>query len=193
MKHWLAALAVLSGTHALLARDADPPASLYHLDAALTDQAGKARGLDLYRGHPVLVTMFYASCKATCPLIVDTLRVTERELAPAQRKELRVLMVSIDPARDTPQALQQLATERHIDTTRWTLARGDENTVRDIAALLNVQYRRLPSGEFSHSTVIALLSPEGEVLANSGTLGHADPALLAKLRKADPGRQPGTR
>jgi protein SCO1/2 len=182
MKPWLAAFFMMLGTHgALLARDSDPPASLYHLDAALTDQAGKPQGLDVYRGHPVLVTMFYASCKATCPLIVDTLRATEKKLTPAQRDRLRVLMVSIDPERDTPQALQRLAAERHIDTARWTLVRGDAEAVRDIAALLNVQYRKLPSGEFSHSTVIALLSPQGEVLASSGTLGGADPALLAKI------------
>ena len=177
----LVTLALLFGTHALLARDADPPASLYHLDAALTDQSGQAHGLDRYRGHPVLITMFYGSCKATCPLIIDTLRATERAMTPAQREPLRVLMVSIDPARDTPQALQRLAAERHIDTRRWTLAHGDDGAVRDIAALLNVQYRRLPSGEFSHSTVIALLSAQGEILASSGTLGGADPALLAKL------------
>jgi len=182
MKRWLVALGLMLGMQsAPWARDSDPPASLYHLDVALTDQSGQARGLDLYRGHPVLVTMFYASCKATCPLIVDTLRATERALTPGQRKELRVLMISIDPARDTPQALQQLATERHIDTTRWTLVQADENAVRGIAALLNVQYRKLPGGEFSHSTVVALLSPQGEVLASSGKLGGADPALLAKL------------
>lgn len=181
MKRWLPVLCLLFGAGALLARDADPPASLYHLEVALTDQAGQARGLDVHRGHPVLVTMFYASCKATCPLIVDTLRATERKLTDEQRARLRVLMVSIDPARDTPRALQQLATERRIDTARWSLVRADDEAVRDIAALLNVQYRRLPSGEFSHSTVIALLSPQGEILASSGSLGHADPALLAKF------------
>jgi len=163
------------------ARESDPPASLYHLDAALTDQSGAARGLDVYRGHPVLVTMFYASCQATCPLIVDTLRATERELTAQQRAGLRVLMISVDPQRDTPAALKSLAQERHLDA-RWTLAHADAGTVRNIAALLNVQYRQLPSGEFNHSTIIALLSPKGEIEASSSVLGHADPALLAKLR-----------
>ena len=49
------------------------------------------------------------------------------------------------------------------------------------SALLNVQYRKLPSGEFSHSTQIALLSPQGDIQASTAVLGHADPALLAKL------------
>jgi protein SCO1/2 len=164
-------------------RDSDAPASLYHLDAALTDQAGAARALDVYRGHPVLITMFYSSCPATCPLLIDTLRVTERELAPAQRDRLRVLLISIDPQRDTPEALRALAAARHIDTARWTLARADAATVRNIAALLNVQYRQLPNGDFNHSTVITLLSPGGEIQASSTTLGHADAALLEGLRR----------
>src|SRR5690242_14645319 len=144
------------------AKDTDPPASLYHLDAHLVDQAGRAQGLDVHRGAPVLVTMFYGSCQATCPLIIDTLRSTERALAPAQRARLRVLLISFDPARDTPAALAKIAAERHIDSARWTLATTDADTVRDIAALLDLQYRQLPSGEFSHATVIALLSPRGE-------------------------------
>ncbi len=164
------------------ARESDPPESLYHLDAELLDQSGAQHGLDVYRGHPVLVTMFYASCPATCPLIVDTLRATERELTTQQRADLRVLMISVDPQRDTPAALRELAEARRIDTQRWTLARADAATVRKIAALLNVQYRQLPGGEFSHSTMIALLSPRGEIEASSSTLGHADSAMLEKLR-----------
>jgi len=184
MKHALRVLCVLCAlAPPLAARDSDPPASLYRLDAALTNQDGRTHGLDVYRGHPVLVSMFYSSCPATCPLIVDTLRATERELSAAQRADLRVLMVSIDPERDTPAALHELAQIRHIDTARWTLARADASTARNIAALLNLQYRRLPNGDFNHSTVIALLSPAGEIEARTNSLGHADETLLAKLRK----------
>src|SRR6185295_2618408 len=142
---------------------------------------GQRQGFDLYRGHPVLVSLFYGSCQATCPLIIDTLRATERALDPERRAPLRVLLISFDPERDTPAALQDIAATRHLDTTRWTLAQADSATVRTIAALLNMQYRQLPSGEFSHSTQIVLLSPQGEIQASTAVLGHADPALLAKL------------
>ena len=166
----------------ILAKESDTPESIYQLDAHLTDQAGRAQGLDLFRGSPVLITMFYGSCQATCPLIIDTLRSTERGLSPEQRAKLRVLMISFDPERDTPAALAEIAATRHIDSSRWTLATADADTVRDIAALLDVQYRRLPSGEFSHSAVITVLSARGEIVARSGKLGRADPALLEHLR-----------
>lgn len=177
-------LAVLSicGSLVAMAAGSDPPASLYHLQAKLTNQSGAQHGLDVYRGHPVLITMFYGSCQATCPMIIDTLRVTERAVPAARRADLRVLMISFDPQRDTPAALKAIAAERRVDGSRWTLAHADESTVRTIAALLNVQYRRLPSGEFNHSTMIALLSPQGEIEASTAALGHADEALLARLR-----------
>jgi protein SCO1 len=166
----------------LAAKDSDLPESIYQVDAQLIDQAGQARGLDLYRGSPVLITMFYGSCQATCPMIIDTLRSTERALSPGQREKLRVVLISFDPERDTPQTLADIAATRRIDTSRWTLATADANTVRDIAALLDVQYRQLPSGEFSHAAVITLLSPDGEIEARSMKLGTADPALLEQLR-----------
>ena len=43
--------------------------------------------------------------------------------------------------------------------------------------------RELPSGEFSHSAQISLLSPQGEIAAATAILGHADPALLAKAKE----------
>jgi protein SCO1/2 len=174
---------MICGALAARAADGDPPQSLYHLDATLIDQSGQRQGLDVWRGHPVLVTMFYGSCQATCPMIIDTLRATERAVPAGQRAGLRVLMISFDPQRDTPAALRAIAEERRIDGTRWTLAHADASTVRTIAALLNIQYRQLPSGEFNHSTVISLLSPVGEIEATTSALGHADSGLIAQLRK----------
>ena len=161
--------------------DAYPPRSIYRLDAALTNQSGIGHGLDVYQGQPVLITMFYGSCPAACPLLIDTLRAVERAAPPAQRQRLRVLMISIDPERDSVQSLQELAKVRHIDLSRWTLARTEAATVRRIAAVLNVQYRQLPDGGFNHSSVITLLSAQGEIVAQSTVLAKADNSLLEAL------------
>lgn len=112
----------------------DPPQSIYNLSAKLVDQSGAARGLDVHRGHPVLVTMFYGSCGVACPLLIDTLRSFDRSLTPAERARIRVVLISIDPEHDTTENLQKLATARRIDLSRWTLVHTDEPTVRKIAA-----------------------------------------------------------
>ena len=53
--------------------------------------------------------------------------------------------------------------------------------MRRIAAVLNVQYRQLPDGGFNHSSVITLLSAQGEIVAQSTVLAKADSSLLEAL------------
>lgn len=161
--------------------DPVPSGSFYQLKAELVAQDGREIGLDVYRGQPVLVTMFYASCQATCPLIVETLRAVEKKLPADRMKEVRVLLVSIDPEHDTPEVLLATARERRIDTGRWTLARADERTVRQVAAALGLQYRQLPGGQFSHATQISVLDAQGNILAQSDRLGGADQRLVDAL------------
>lgn len=180
---WHAAPLALLALRAFAAPPAAGPSdSLYQLEAPLTAQDGRSIGLDVYRGKPVLVTMFYASCQATCPLIIDTLRAIEKKLPPGQAKDLRVLLVSIDAGHDTPAVLAATAKERRLDTTRWTLAHADERHVRLIAAALGVQYRQLPGGEFSHATQISVLDAQGRIVAQSDQLGRVDEKLLAALK-----------
>ncbi len=186
MRTFLLACTLWFGAAVAGAAPNDSPTSLYRLDAQLVDQDGQTHGLDIHRGHPVLITMFYGSCPMTCPLLIDTLKAVERTTPAAQRKDLRVLLISVDPENDTPAVLAELAHQRRIDTTRWTLARGDERTVRKIAALLNIQYRKLPDGSYNHSSIITMLSAQGEIRIQSNVLGKTDAALIAAITAAAP-------
>jgi protein SCO1/2 len=166
------------------AMEAAPPRgdSVYALSASLVDQRGRAVGLDLFRGHPVLISMFYASCPDACPLLIADLQRMERELPLRIKADLRIVLVSLDPERDTPDALQALARARRVDESRWRLLRAPEDTVRDIAALLGVKYRRLPDGSFNHSSVITLLDPDGAIVVRDDAMGGPHEALLRGLR-----------
>ncbi len=166
------------------AMEAAPPRgdSVYALSASLVDQRGRTVGLDLFRGHPVLISMFYASCPDACPLLIADLQRMERELPPRIKGDLRIVLVSLDPERDTPDALQALARARQVDESRWRLLRAPAETVRDIAALLGVKYRRLPDGSFNHSSVITLLDPDGAIVVRDDAIGGPHEALLRGLR-----------
>lgn len=166
------------------AMEAAPPRgdSVYALSASLVDQRGRTVGLDLFRGHPVLISMFYASCPDACPLLIADLQRMERELPPRIKGDLRIVLVSLDPERDTPDALQALARARQVDESRWRLLRAPAETVRDIAALLGVKYRRLPDGSFNHSPVITLLDPDGAIVVRDDAIGGPHEALLRGLR-----------
>ena len=161
-----------------------PPDSVYQLHSSLSDQNGMRRTLDVSKGHVAFLAMFYSHCANVCPLIVETLKKTEDALGDAQRSQLRTTLVSLDPARDTPERLKQLAARRNIDETRWTLLTTDAKTVRKVAAVLGVQYRQLKNGEFNHSSVLFLLDRDGRVIARTTTLGAVDPDFVAAARKA---------
>lgn len=163
---------------------ATPGDSLYQLSLPLTDQSATATTLDRYRGQPVVISMFYGSCPHVCPMLISTIQRYERELPESQRGKLRVLMVSIDPQRDTPAKLAEVAGRHRVDGKRWTLARADAAAVRKLAAALNIQYRQLPDGEFNHSTVLTLLDPSGRILRQSTSMLRPDAEFAGALKAA---------
>ena len=166
--------------------EAPPPltqSSLYDLPVALTDQSGATRSLATFRGSPVLVTMFYGSCAAACPLLTTDLKRIERQRPPSVRSEVRVLMVSFDPARDTPPVLARLVSERGMDPTRWTLASANDDDARALAGVLGIRYRKLDNGEFFHSSVIVLLDREGRPRVRLDGLGKDVSPVVDALAK----------
>jgi len=171
-------------TQASVGATALPANSVYQLSVALTDQDGRDFRLADERGKPMLVSMFYSNCQFVCPMLIDTLRDTESKVGAVEREQLGVLMVSIDPAHDTIAVLKQKAVERAVASPRWAMARTDPASVRKLAAVLGIQYRALPNGEFNHTTALILLDGEGRIVGRSSQLGSADPAFVLKVRQA---------
>lgn len=165
--------------------------SIDALQVPLTDQSGRAFTLADLRGTPMIVSMFYTNCQFVCPMLVEAIRTTEQQLSAAQRQHLKVLLVSFDPEHDTIATLARTATERRLDTRRWSLARTDARSVRKLAALLDIQYRALGNGEFNHSTALILVDAEGRIAARTGEMAHADPAFVKAVKVAlAPGTAP---
>lgn len=178
---WLAVAAARTAAPAAPTDD-----SLYQLTVPLEDQDGHAARLDRFRGHPVLVTMFYGSCPQACPLLISKMKLLEKKLTPAERAELRVLLVSLDPARDTPPALKSLARLHGVDEGRWMFARTSGDHVRDLAAVLGIKFHPLNNGAIYHSSIIVLLDGQGRMVGRSEGLELEVDGLLGQLRRCAP-------
>jgi protein SCO1/2 len=155
--------------------------SIYPLSVALHDQRSRPIGIDTFRGHPVVISMFYGSCPTACPLIISNVKRIESSLPAATRADTRVLLVSFDPAHDTPSTLAFIAKGRELDEARWTLASGSDDDVRQVAAVLGVSYRARPEGGFVHDSVLTVLDRDGRVVARTD---ESDEASLAALTSA---------
>jgi protein SCO1/2 len=157
--------------------------SIYDLDVTLTTSTGATAKLDISRGHPVIISMFYGSCTVACPLLMAEVKQTVEELPPAVRQDVRVVLVSFDAARDTPEALAKLVRDRKLDD-HFTVAAASDADARALAAVLGFKYRRMADGNFAHGSTILALDREGRPIARVDQLGQRD--ILARALAALP-------
>jgi protein SCO1/2 len=162
---------------------AEPTApSIYDLEMTLTDQDGRALALDAFAGKPVIISMFYATCPYACPMLISDINRVVSSLEPSERSEVRVLLVSLDPERDTPVALKRLAQAHRADSPNWRFTSAPEHQARELAAVLGIKYRKLENGAINHSSVITVLDGRGSVRHRSENLGQHDPELVRQLK-----------
>jgi formylglycine-generating enzyme required for sulfatase activity/cytochrome oxidase Cu insertion factor (SCO1/SenC/PrrC family) len=135
--------------------------SLWQLPGRWERASGGELELAELRGAPALLLLFYGSCDSACPALVHSLQQVDRELSPGARETLRFVLVTIDPERDTREALARYARERELDPQRWLLLRGPDEQVRQLAAAIGVRARAAPGGPLSHTARIVLVDRDG--------------------------------
>ncbi len=125
---------------------------------ALVDQRGERVTLASYAGRWVMVTFAFGHCEDICPVIVQHARLAR---ADADRPEVPLLVVTLDPWRDTPNRLATIA-------TAWELAPHDRvlsGTVDEVTAALDVwgiaRVRDQRTGDIGHGSTLILVDPEG--------------------------------
>jgi protein SCO1/2 len=75
-------------------------------DLVLTDTHGKSYDLRKETaGKPTLIYFGYTNCPDVCPSTMSNIAVAKKQLPKADQDELRVVFVTTDPERDTPEAL----------------------------------------------------------------------------------------
>jgi protein SCO1/2 len=155
------------------ARPLDAPAP----PLALVDQQGRLTTLEAFRGRPVLVAFAYGHCQTVCPVIVhDAIGAVRaaREANPA------LLVVTLDPWRDTPARLPHLA-------AAWSLPAGARllgGSVAEVERVLDdwkvARARDERTGEITHATGAYLVDRRGRL----AHIASGDAARLAALLRA---------
>src|SRR5690625_306064 len=89
--------------------------SLHQLSASWRDHRNQPMTLKDLSGKAVIVTMIYANCQTACPVLVEDVKRLYHGLDDAQQADTRVLVVSFDAERDTPEALHRYAIDMGAD------------------------------------------------------------------------------
>ncbi len=128
------------------------------------------------------MAMVYTSCAFACPRTLADLQRIEKGLTRFATEDFRIVLVSIDPVRDTPAQLAKFTAEHDLDQNRWTLLTAPEETTQELAAVLNVKYRKALNGEFAHSNLITVLNAQGEIVHQQQGLGAAPEETITVMK-----------
>jgi protein SCO1/2 len=132
------------------------PAPEFSLAAA---EGGRLALADL-RGQVVAVTFIYTTCTDTCPLLTSKLVGVQRRLG-RDAARVRFVGITVDPARDTPEALRRYALEREARSPAWAFLTGTPEEIGDVVRRYGVYARPGARGEVDHTFLTSVIDHAG--------------------------------
>jgi protein SCO1/2 len=154
-------------------------------DLSMIDQDGRPRTLADYAGKVKVVFFGFTNCPDVCPTALAELAQVMQELG-SDASRVQVMMITVDPERDTPEVLKQYVQTFNPSFVGLT---GTPEQVKQAATSFKVYYAKVMAKNgtdysMDHSAAFYLLDGKGEarVLASNGTdtaaLVHDIKALL---------------
>lgn len=147
----------------------------------LVDQTGRTVDQSILQGHWTAVFFGFTHCPDFCPSTLQALEAAKARMG-SRADDLQIVFITVDPERDTPQALAD-----YLQTSSFPRGviglTGTPDQVRQAAEAYRVVYSRrdLTGGDYTmdHSLNIYLMNPSGEfAIPLSASLG---PERLANL------------
>ena len=137
---------------------------------SLVDHNGQAIGRDVFSGQWDMVFFGFTHCPDICPLTMQVLAHVRQQLADSGQETLpRVVLVSVDPERDTPELLGQYIDYFGDDNLGIT---GELDELRKLTRALGIFFEKsiLDGDDYSvdHSAVVLIINPSGQFHALFG-------------------------
>jgi protein SCO1/2 len=149
-------------------------------DFALQNQHGGAYDKSTFAGHWQLLFFGFTQCPDVCPATLAQMQQLKRDLPEDVRKQMDFVLVSVDPARDTPEVLTRYLAYFDPEFLGVT---APEPALESFAASLGVAYIKVGDGEnysMDHSTALVLMNAQGQIKAYFSA-PHDLPALQRTL------------
>jgi cytochrome oxidase Cu insertion factor (SCO1/SenC/PrrC family) len=127
---------------------------------SLVNQLGDTVTLERFKGRPVLVAFAYAHCETVCPLIVNDVLNARDQLS---AYEPAVLIVTLDPWRDTPSRLPSIASRWGMTGDAFVLSGDAEQVERTLNAWRIPRVRNERTGDLSHPSLVYIVGHDGHI------------------------------
>ena len=131
-------------------------------DFDLIDHHGEPFTLENFKGVWSIVFFGFTNCPDICPTTLATLKAMYEDLGDSEKENLQIVMVSLDPERDTVEKMALYVPYFNEDFIGVT---GNKHLIRRLTAEINIAYNKvLLEGEdytVDHSTQLVLINPKG--------------------------------
>jgi protein SCO1/2 len=159
------------------------PAPLSAMDFQLTDHEGRAVGPQVLIGRPSMVFFGFTYCPDICPTALSDISGWLDDLG-AEAEEMNVVFITVDPERDTVEAMAEYVGYFHPAIRGWT---GTPDQIARAAEGFRVSYEKVPveGGDYTmnHTASVFLFDAEGHFVS---TIDYHEPREFAvpKIRRA---------
>ncbi|MEY8829371.1 SCO family protein [Sedimentitalea sp. XS_ASV28] len=158
------------------------PASLSEMDFRLIDHEGNDVGPGTLVGRPTMVFFGFTYCPEICPTTLSDFSGWLEELGD-QAAQMNVIFITVDPERDTVDAMAEYVSYFHPAIRGWT---GPQAQIARAAEGFRVSYERVPTGDgdytMNHTASVFLFDDTGRFVT---TIDYHEPREFAvpKLRR----------
>lgn len=160
----------------------------------LTDQQGREVSLSDHRGKVVVFTPIFTHCLNTCPIYTAKFAEVQQELERrGWEDEVQLLMITVDPERDTVEVLQDYAEQRGVT---WPILTGSPQEVLQVLEEFRIQRQIVPLEnaegledwdgrghelyDVVHVAALVIIDPEGRMtFGMSGVDWYAEDVITA--------------
>lgn len=117
-----------------------------------TDERGNSVTFARWRGEPLVVSAFYTTCRATCPRTIGKLKKLDAEYR-RQGHPPEFLVVTLDPANDTPDTLRRFKESEHLPES-WHLLTGSVEATREFSDALDIHVMEMDVHTFHEARIV---------------------------------------
>jgi protein SCO1 len=135
-------------------------------DFTLTTQTGDKLSLGDLRDKVLLVSFVFTTCNGTCPATTHRMSQIQEELKSrglTKDGQIRLLSITLDPARDTPEVLRGYMRLYDADAKNWTFLTGPPNQVKETIAAWRMWAKPAANGQLDHPSRIFLVDRQGRI------------------------------
>ncbi|WP_176220684.1 SCO family protein [Cohnella massiliensis] len=162
-------------------KGSDLPVQGEAADFTLQSIDGEAVTMSELDGKVRLVYFFFSNCPDVCPPTTFMLSQVQEKLKADGDfgDKVEFLSITIDPLRDTPEALRAFGDKFNADYAGWKFLRGDEEQpIWDLAQEYGLMVVKDQNGDFGHSNLVVLVDKKGQIRSYISPDANGNPGDL---------------